>query len=133
MKKQIYALALAVMLMMTGCAKNTLSVDRVVGESSLYSTREIQSAMRVVMLHFGMGFDDCTMTELRYDEERTLRETERNAEKGEKSDVIVLVSTISVGENHNGGFSPGETYTGWSWELTRRGLGGWKLTNSGFG
>ena len=47
--------------------------------------------------------------------------------------MIVLVCTIEVSARHRGSFSPGMTYSGWSWELTREGLGGWKLTNYGFG
>ena len=127
------AILLVFALLFTGCGGNTRSAERVYGESTLYSRQEIHSAMNVALQKFQLGFTGCTMTEIRYDEERTLREAERRAEKGEKGEVIVLVSTIEVSERHRGSFTPGMTYSGWSWELERSGLGGWKLTNYGFG
>lgn len=135
MKKcyRFLALFLVIALFFCGCGGNVRSVNRIVGESEVYSESEIKSAMNVVIGKFRSDFDGCTLLELAYDEERTLQEMERNAEDGETGDVMVLISSFKVGDKSDGSWSPNMTYDGWSWELTRSGLGGWKLTNYGFG
>lgn len=135
MKKQICVLAvvLAFVLLFSGCAVgNVIGVKKVVGDSELYSEAEIRSAMNVVIRRFAVEFGGCTLKELAYDEERTAKETEWNEENDESKDVIILTSTIYVGEGE-GSLTPNTTYDGWSWELTRTDIGGWKLVNWGFG
>lgn len=131
MKKKILALVLVLALLLTGCG-NVLTVRRVVGDSDLYSRREIRNAMGVVTRHFALHFRGCTLLEIAYDEEKTLQETERRAENGETGDVMVLTSSFYVADG-DGSLNPHSTYNGWSWELERNGLGGWKLTNWGYG
>lgn len=128
----VWAVVLVCVLLFSGCGGNVIGVKKVAGASELYSDVEIQSAMNVVLRHFASEFDGCTLKELTYDEERTLQEMERNAENGETGDVIILVSSFKVGEESDGSLSPNTTYDGWSWELKRSGLSGWKLTNAGY-
>lgn len=128
------AAVLVLSLLFCGCSGGRVrAVEKIIPESELYSKSEIESAMSVVTRTFRSGFDGCTMLEIAYDEEKTLKEMERNAENGETGDVMILVSSFKVGEKSDGSLSPNTTYDGWSWELTRSGLGGWKLTNYGYG
>lgn len=131
MKKKILALVLALALLLAGCG-NVLTVKRVVGDSELYSKREIRSAMDVVTRHFALHFQGCTLLELGYDEEKTLLEMEHHAEDGESGDVMILTSSFYVADG-DGSLNPNSTYNGWSWELERNGLGGWQLVDWGYG
>ena len=133
MKKigRLLALVLAMVVLMTGCGGRVSGVNRIIGTSELYSETEIESAMSVVIRKFRSDFDGCTLLELSYDEEKTVKEQERHAEKGETDKVMVLSSKFYVAEG-DGSLSPDTTYEGWTWELTRSGFGGWKLTNYGF-
>ena len=132
MKKKILVCVLTVVLLFSGCGGHTLAADRVMGESTLYNKAEITRAMNVVTRKFHSGFRGCVLLELRYDEEKTLREIERRTENGETDEVMVLSSTFYAGRS-DGSLTPGMTYEGWTWELTKTGLGSWKLTNYGFG
>ncbi len=125
-------MVLTVVLLFSGCGGHTLVVNRVVGDSTMYSEREIKSAMSVVTRKFRSGFRGCVLLELRFDEEKTLRETERRAEKGDTGEILVLSSKFYAGKS-DGSLTPGMTYEGWTWELEKTGLGGWELTNYGFG
>ncbi|MBP3705446.1 MAG: hypothetical protein J6I98_07935 [Clostridia bacterium] len=133
MKKmsRVLAAVLALVLLITGCGGRVNGVNRIIGDSELYSETEIESAMSVVIRKFRSDFDGCTLLELSYDEEKTAKEQERHMEKGETDKVMVLSSKFYVAEG-DGSLSPGTTYEGWTWELTRSGFGGWKLTNYGF-
>ena len=132
MKKKILAMLLTVVLLFSGCGGHTLAVNRIVGESTVYSETEIKSAMNVVTRKFRSGFRGCVLLELRYDEEKTLRETERREEQGETGEILVLSSKFYVGKS-DGSLTPGMTYEGWTWELEKTVLGDWKLANYGFG
>lgn len=131
MKKKILALVLALSVLLTGCG-HTLFADRVTADSALYTRREMQRAMDVVERKFRTNFHGCILLELQYDEEKTLRAEELRAEDGETGEVIVLSSKFYVVRSE-GGLTPGMLYEGWSWELERNALGGWTLTNWGYG
>ena len=128
------AMFLALAVLLCGCSGgSTVGVKRIVGKSEIYSETEIESAMSVVIRNFRSGFEGCRLLEIAYDEEKTLKEMERNAENGETGDVMILVSSFKVGAKSDGSLTPNMTYSGWSWELRRSGLGGWRLTNYGYG
>ncbi len=127
---KILTFVLALMLMCCGCG-DISSVERIVDDTELYSKAEIRSAMRVVESHFFREFSGCELLEISFDEEKTLKEIERNGEKGENSEVIVLTSSFYV-EKSDGSLTPGMTYNGWSWELECTLLGTWKLADAGY-
>lgn len=131
MKRMIALLLCA--LLLTGCGGGDVSeVDRVVGESELYTPLEIKSAMNKVMGFFKAEFDGCTLTELRYDEEKV---GERQSAWAEKygAEVIVLLATFDVDETGgDGSLNPNSTYTKYQWVLSKSTFG-WEIRDWGYG
>lgn len=129
---RLTALLLALALMLCACGGDVSHVERVIGESELYTETEIKGAMSEVAEFFRAEFDGCTLTELRYDEEKFAEKQIKWAEEY-GSEVIVLLSTFDVDESGGeGNLEPNSTYEGYQWILTRT-LFGWELQNWGYG
>ena len=62
-------LGVAIVLVLTGNRGNVSNVNRVVGYSALYGENSINEAFDVIEKKFAKDFEDCTLTELRYDED----------------------------------------------------------------
>ena len=124
---------LLIVLVLCGCGR-VKDVQLTIGESELYSQREIGSAMRKVKWFFRLTFDGCTLRELSYDEEKSARETAEWAESYGADQVMVIVSSFDVDESGgDGSLNPNSTYKNWQWILTCYRGGGWKLKDWGYG
>lgn len=128
MRKAFLAITLAVLVLLSGCGKVS-GVKETIGPSAIYSEREIQSAMDVVKRQFAAGFEGCTLLELWYDEEISLKQAEEWAAQYEAKEAIVLQSDFYVTKNPT--FSSNSTMKNWSWILVRNN-GGWELKTSGY-
>ena len=128
MRKAFLAITLAVLVFLSGCGKVS-GVKETIGPSAIYSEREIQSAMDVVKRQFAAGFEGCTLLELWYDEEVSLKQAEEWAAQYEAKEAIVLQSDFYVTKNPT--FSSNSTMKNWSWILVRNN-GGWELKTSGY-
>lgn len=127
---------LSVMLcaaLLTACGGgNVRNVKRNPGESQLYSNGEINSAMNEVLDFFHKEFDGCTMTEIRYDEEK-YAERQRTESEDHGREVIILLTDFTVDSSGgDGSLNPNSTYRNYQWTLTRT-LFGWKLQGWGYG
>jgi hypothetical protein len=61
----------AVALLLTGCGGGKISgVQKVIGGSEIFSPREIEAAMELALDYFRKEFDGCTMTVIKYNEEK---------------------------------------------------------------
>ena len=105
-------------------------VERIIGESEIFTESEINDMMDSVTRYFRF-FPECTLSELSYDEEFSLRESDnRNAKAGE---YAVILSTFHTHETPpDGSFEPNFTYRGWTWTLKRTIFGGWKIISFGY-
>lgn len=130
MKKWIALLLCA--LFLTGCAGGDISrVDRVVGESEVYSELEIKRAMNRVIGFFAAEFEGCTLTELRYDEEE-VGERQRQWAEDDGSEAIILFATFDVdASGGDGSLEPNRTYTRYKWLLTKT-MFGWEIRDWGY-
>ena len=121
-------LILTLTLLFTACGKVS-GAEETIGPSAIYTEREIQSAMDVVKRQFASGFEGCTLLNLRYDEETSLKSADEWAEQYEAEEAIVLLSDFYVTKNRT--FSSHSIMKNWSWVLVRSG-GGWELKTSGY-
>lgn len=130
--KRLIALLLCVLLL-TGCGRGDVSsVKRVVGESEMYTEAEIKRAMNKVKGFFAAEFSGCTLTELRYDEER-VGEWQREWAEDYGAEIIVLLATFDVDETGgDGSLNPNSTYTRYQWILSKT-LFGWEIRDWGYG
>lgn len=122
-------------MMIAGCSGGDVSnVHRQIGESEIYSTREIGDAMDAVQRCFSRGFEGCTLLELTYDESFSQPRADDWAEQYGAEEAIVLTSSFYVDASGGDGcLEPDSTYRNYQWILVRSGWGGWKLKTWGYG
>ena len=130
--KRIAIFVLLLVLILSGCGGKVDDAELTIGTSYLYSEKEIQSAMRVVMNQFERGFESCKLLTLTYDEELSAKSADDWAEQYEADEAIVLESSFYVIGNKNPTLNPNSVYRGWQWILTRNGNGTWELQTCGY-
>ena len=114
------------------CRGDIRGVERIVGQSSIYTEAEIQAAMDVVQQHFRKNFEGCKLLRIEYDEGKTLTERYYRSEQYGVERTIVLESDVYVGFDADGSLNPDYTYNDWKWILTDEG-DGWVLRTAGYG
>lgn len=131
-KLVVMLLILVALLTLAGCGGVVQGVEKDYGESEIYCTAEINSAMNVVISHFKRNFNDCILQKLWYDEKRSFAEAQQLAQRYGVRDVIILYSDYYVSPGGgDGSLNTNYTYTNWNWILVRDGLG-WKLQDWGY-
>ena len=121
------------LVLLTACGGGDVrNVKRETGTSERYSDAQIHSAMNVVLDFFEKEFDGCTMTQIRYDEEKFAERQNMEAEKY-GAEVIILLTDFDVDSSGgDGSLNPNSTYRNYQWTLTRT-LFGWELQDWGYG
>lgn len=130
-------MAMLLFMLLCGCTKggDISKVTKTVGTSDIYTQEDIQSAMNVVTKYFKSteGFQDCTLTELYYDETLSSDSSEAWAEQYEAEEAIVLVSSFEVSAYYQSGtLNPDSTYNNFKWILVRSNNKKWTLETWGY-
>lgn len=116
---------------------NTSNVKRVIGYSALYDEELINKAFDAVEDKFASDFKGCTLTELRYDEnvEKRFSDEMTKYHAMHKEELIIVLSAFDTGRKSKDlGFTPNETYEGWSWRLVRTdNQQEWEVVEGGWG
>ena len=139
-KKRLRLWILLILIALAGMLSQALlrggdvsSVQRIIGESSLYSREEIEEMMEVVEKTFRREFKGCALTELEYDEELSKKQSGDWAEQCQADEAVVLTSSFDVdGSGGDGSLNPNSTYSRWLWVLTRNEGGDWQLRTWGY-
>lgn len=114
------------------CGGNTNNVKKEIGPSEIYTSKEIDSAMNVVIDNFDKEFEGCTLLEIYYDEEKAAMMAKEYEDRWD-AQIIVLYSSFDVDSSGgDGSFNPNSTYYGWSWILSRTDNGKWTLRDWGY-
>lgn len=123
----VFALLLGCVLIF-GCAKGDVSqVDRVVGESEIFTSRQIDKAMDAGTRDFHRNFSGCTLLKLEYDETDA-----QNGQTELDGDTIVINSSFYVDSSGaSESLEPNSTYRNFRWTLTRTIWGGWEVRDRG--
>lgn len=131
-KVLIFVLALVSLFSISGCKHGKIDdVEINIGESALYTEAELRDAADEVIDEFSKEFDGCTLQELKYDEEESLRQADEWAKQYDAEEAVVLSSRFTVSSSYeNGPFSPGDTHY-YSWILVRNN-GDWELKTWGY-
>ncbi len=110
-------------------------MTQTIENSSIYTEQDIKNAMNVVTSYFRTtkDFQDCTLTELYYDETMSSEKSETLAEQYEAEEAILLISSFDVGaENKHSGLDANRTYNNFKWILVRSNGGAWTLETWGY-
>ena len=145
LKKSILSLCIVIIFCMFCCCSNSSmegdnggdvsKVIKTIGDSTVYTTEDIESAMNTVTNYFSntKGFQNCTLTELYYDEAISSSDSKEWAEQYGANEAIVLISSFDVGaENEHSGLDPNRTYNNFKWILVRPEYGVWTLETWGY-
>lgn len=126
--------AVALLVFMRQGGGDTSHVNRVIGDSDLYTEREIEKMMDIVEKKFRRDFSGCTLTELVYDETSFGNQhSQAWAEQYEADRIVVITSSFEVdGSGGDGSLNPNSTYRNWEWILSQTGGGAWKLRDWGY-
>ena len=131
MRRYFGMVCAAALLFLSACGGKVSGVEKSIGPSELYTDREIEEAMDVVLDTFRADFSGCTLTAIEYDEEETKREI-LGGQFGEV--VMVLTSSFDVdASGGDGSLDPNSTCSGWKWVLVPTSQGGWGLVTWGYG
>ena len=107
---------------------------REIGESTHFTTEDIESAMQIAQQHFDRHFEGCTLLTLTYEEVFSDRLASGWAANYDAEEAIVLYSSFWVDKKGgDGSFNPSSLYTKWQWILTRNNGEKWKLQTWGYG
>lgn len=129
----ILAAACIVGAWILGDRGDTKHVAAKIGESDLYTTGDIESAMAVVEKEFKRSFRNCTLTKLWYDERVCKLEQEDWTEQYQADEAIVLLSDFEVGKTGgDGSLDTGTSYKNWEWILVRNAGSEWELKTWGY-
>jgi len=112
---------------------NVRRVQRMVGESNLYTPQEIDEMMDVVVRYFDAEYEGCTLLELTYNEAFSQKYCAEWAAQYGADRAVVLTSTFYANASGgDGSFNPNSTYTGWQWILTQEGDARWQMRTCGY-
>ena len=138
--KRFFALLLCfvVVLSLCACGGNVKNVQVDAVESEIYSEKDIDSAVQVIIREFDRSWKGCTLTRISYaGDEKTRSESEyylNNHGFYNADELIVLTSSFDVDETGgDGSLNPNSTYDGWNWILIRNNGGRWKHVDHGYG
>ncbi|MPM38351.1 IS1595 family transposase ISCaje6 [bioreactor metagenome] len=143
MKKGTYFFIIILMLFsLAGCrADDRVNNAKVtIGKSQKFSEEEIKDAIECTKEKFEI-FDGCTLTDIRYDEEKSNKLTQSYLEYGggyeagnTADNVVVLMSNFEVDSSGgDGSLEPNSTYTDWQWDLVKNiKTGKWEVVDWGY-
>lgn len=139
MKKIImskFTIFLLITTCICGCSQpaNVSDINIQISSSNYYSTDEIKVAMNVVIESFkSTDFDNCTLTDLWYNEDEVLNQQLELLKQDNNRQVIVLYSNFKTGllSNENP-LSSNTGYNQYKWILEKKTNEDWSLIDSGF-
>jgi len=109
------------------------NVERTVATSELYSEQDINEAMDIVVNYFQSDFEGCTLTDLWYDENVCVSQSDEWAKQYDADESIVLLSNFDVDSaGGDGSMEPNSTYSDWLWILVRNEGSDWELKTWGY-
>ena len=89
--------------------------------------------MDIVVEHFQGSFKGCTLTDLWYEDSKSVPASDGWAKQYDSDESIVLFSKFDVDSTGgDGSLNPNSTYTNWQWILVRNRGGKWDLKTWGY-
>ena len=113
---------------------NVKNAEIIIGDSQIYTKEEIQSVIDIVLDRFAMF--PAKLYKIWYDEEKSLKESEKWKEQYNADEVIVLYSNFKTypgKQSLNKGFNSNFEYENWNWVLVRKNKEKWEIKTFGVG
>lgn len=134
-KTRIFALLFIIMILLSGCTKNTENVKIDLGESEIYSQKDLNSTAEMILSEIGSWNsvkrvytisycgDDYSVNQLDY--------CNSLSDKNFTHCVVFESSFRTSSSSGSGGFNPNSCYE-WEWWLAKTDDGEWELLTWGY-
>lgn len=122
-------LCIGLLFALLACQKD---VHKEIISSSHYTKEEIYEAFDVVLSHFEKYFEDCTLTDIWYDEDAVGQFEKDWAKQYDADEAIVILSNFKTGSNASSVLNPNSDYPGYNWVLIRNQSGEWEIKTFGY-
>lgn len=134
MKRIIIFLVSVVMIInLSACGGNVKNVKVIDVESEIYTSDDINSAIKTIIKEFDKDWKGCTLKEIYYAGDETSKNYQNWADRNNADEVIVLLSSFDVDSSGgDGSLNLNGTYDGWKWILVRNRGGQWKYVDHGY-
>ncbi len=101
--------------------------------SDNYSSEDINAAINTIIKEFDAEWNGCKLTEIYYAGDDFSSDYQEFADRYNKDEVIVLLSSFDVDDSGgDGSLDPNSTYDGWNWILVRDKGEQWKHVDHGY-
>ncbi len=133
--KPILLLLLSAIILFIFCSCGDVShVEITETASQIYTTSEIDSAVKTVKNYFKQNFIGCKLLTIGYAGDDSIEEAKEWAQTYEADKAILLISDFEVDSSGgDGSLEPNSTYTEWKWILVKDKNGLWKHADHGYG
>lgn len=101
-------------------------------ESALYSQNDINNAIDIILDYFSKNFDGCNLKEISYIGDEQNKNYQDWANRYNKEEVIVLISSFETNSSCKGTFNPNSGYSNYNWILVRDRNGRWECIDQGY-
>ena len=133
--KKLFAAISATLLLLTlcSCGGNTQNAVIIPVQSDIYTSEDINDAIKTAIQYFKREFSGCTLKEIQYIGDQAERSFDEWAEQYHADSAIILTSTFDVDSSGgDGSLNPNSTYKNWQWILVRSANGSWKHASHGY-
>ncbi|MFR7591057.1 MAG: hypothetical protein ACLUVC_06380 [Longibaculum sp.] len=112
---------------------NVSNVNRQIGKSNHYSEEEINSAMDVIVQQFqSTNFNNCTLTDLGYDEETVAKQQAEWEKQYNVKQVIVILSNFKTGTlSKDNPLTSHTKYDNYNWIFAKKD-NHWEIRDQGY-
>ena len=129
----IFLVSVVIIINLSACGGNVKNVKVIDVESEIYTSDDINSAIKTIVKEFDKDWKGCTLKEIYYAGDETSKNYQDWADRNNADEVIVLLSSFDVDSSGgDGSLNPNSTYDGWKWILVRNRGGQWKHVDHGY-
>ena len=119
---------------LTGCIKVNSGIKTHHVDSQIYQQDDIDLAIETIKKEFKNEWKGCTLTEIYYAGDQMSQDHQDWADRYQKDEVIVLLSSFDVDlSGGDGSLSPNSTYSDYMLILVRTKGENWKHVDHGYG
>lgn len=132
-KSRIIALLFVIMILVSGCAKNTDNVKIDLGKSEIYSQEDLKSAAEVILKEIRSRKHIKQVYKISYCGDEYDASLIAGSLNKDYTQWVVFESSFKTSSSDKyEGFKPDSNYDGWEWCIARTDNGKWELKMDGY-
>ncbi len=108
------------------------NVNIIANSSQIYSKKEIDDAINVILHFFRQNFNGCILEQITYIGDDYNKDYQDWAERNNKEEVIVLVSNFKTNSYCSETLNHNSEYKNWNWILVKNKDENWEHVDHGY-